>query len=96
MLDPLFRWVPPSPSICYLGCHVGLELSAEQQIAPLLEYQKEAGVLEYGPPLSSPAGCGGQPGVVGHDVVYHILLDLLEVLHQSGAALDQELLVVWW
>ena len=34
--DPLFQWIPPGTSVRYLGCHVGLELSAEQQIAPLL------------------------------------------------------------
>ena len=34
--DPLFRWIPPGTSVRYLGCHVGLELTAEQQIAPLL------------------------------------------------------------
>ena len=29
MPDPLFRWVPPGSAVRYLGCHVGLELSAE-------------------------------------------------------------------
>ena len=32
----MFQWIPPGTSVRYLGCHVGLELSAEQQIAPLL------------------------------------------------------------
>ena len=34
--DPLFQWILPGTCVRYLGCHVGLELSAEQQIAPLL------------------------------------------------------------
>ena len=34
--DVLFRWVPAGTSVRYLGCQVGLELTAEQQIAPLL------------------------------------------------------------
>ena len=28
--DPLFRWIPPGTSVRYLGCHVGLELTAKQ------------------------------------------------------------------
>lgn len=35
-LDALFCWVPAGTSICYLGYQIGLDLIAEQQIAPLL------------------------------------------------------------
>ena len=31
-----FQWVPPGRAVRYLGCQVGLDLTAEQQIAPLL------------------------------------------------------------
>ena len=61
--DPLFWWVLPGTSICYLGCHVGLSLGVVGRAvdcASPLEYQEEACVLEYGPPLSSWADCGGQ------------------------------------
>ena len=34
--DAQFRWVPAGIPIRYLGCQVGLDLTAEQQIAPLL------------------------------------------------------------
>eukprot|EP00250_Pteridium_aquilinum_P015467 c22598_g1_i1 orf=254-919(-) len=34
--DPGFRWIPPGTAVRYLGCQVGLDLSPEQQIAPLL------------------------------------------------------------
>ena len=33
---PGFRWIPPGTAVRYLGCQVGLDLSPEQQIAPLL------------------------------------------------------------
>ena len=31
-----FQWIPPGRAVRYLGCQVGLDLTAEQQIAPLL------------------------------------------------------------
>ena len=31
-----FQWIPPGRAVRYLGCEVGLDLTAEQQIAPLL------------------------------------------------------------
>ena len=34
--DPSFRWVPSGTAVRYLGCQVGLDLSMEQQVAPLL------------------------------------------------------------
>jgi hypothetical protein len=34
--DPNFRWIPKGTAIRYLGCQIGVELSAEQQLAPLL------------------------------------------------------------
>ena len=34
--DPSFRWIPEGTPMRYLGCQIGLELTAEQQIAPLL------------------------------------------------------------
>lgn len=34
--DALFRWVHAGTPVRYLGCQVGLDLTAEQQIAPLL------------------------------------------------------------
>ena len=34
--DPSFRWIPEGTPVRYLGCQIGLELTAEQQIAPLL------------------------------------------------------------
>ena len=36
MPDPRFRSIPPGTAVRYLGCQVGLDLSPEQQIAPLL------------------------------------------------------------
>ena len=33
---PSFRWIPEGTPVRYLGCQIGLELTAEQQIAPLL------------------------------------------------------------
>ena len=32
----MLRWVPAGTSVRYLGYHIGLDLSAEQQVAPLL------------------------------------------------------------
>ena len=34
--DPLFHWIPKDTPVRYLGCQIGLELTAEQQIAPFL------------------------------------------------------------
>ena len=34
--DSSFRWIPEGMPVRYLGCQIGLELMAEQQIAPLL------------------------------------------------------------
>lgn len=34
--DTLFRWVPTGIPVRYLGCQVGLDLTAEQQVPPLL------------------------------------------------------------
>ena len=35
-LDPYFRWISKGTTIRYLGCQVGLEVSSDGQIAPLL------------------------------------------------------------
>ena len=34
--SPQFQWVPAGTPVRYLGCQIGIDLSAEQQIAPLL------------------------------------------------------------
>ena len=34
--DPGFRWIPKGTPVRYLGCQIGIDLSPEQQIAPLL------------------------------------------------------------
>ena len=34
--SPQFRWIPSGTPVRYLGCQIGIDLTAEQQIAPLL------------------------------------------------------------
>jgi hypothetical protein len=34
--DPNFQWIPKGTAIRYLGCQIGVELFAKQQLAPLL------------------------------------------------------------
>mgnify|MGYP000158494050 FL=1 len=34
--DPGFRWIPKGTSVRYLGCQVGMEITPESQISPLL------------------------------------------------------------
>ena len=96
--DPLFRWIPPGTSVRYLGCHVGLELAAEQQIAPLLLSIRRKLVFWSTARLSL-AGRVVVANQVLLATMWYITscwnLDLLQFLHQSGLEADSELPMVW-
>ncbi|MCO5562333.1 hypothetical protein L7F22_015959 [Adiantum nelumboides] len=61
-LQQRFRWIPPGTPVCYLGCQVGLDLSPEQQIPPLLLsiHSEEAASLELDTAVNGKQGCSGQ------------------------------------
>lgn len=80
---------PPSgTAVRYLGCHVGLDLTAEQQIVSLLLSIRRKLLFWSSASLSCRTGGSGQSSVVGYYVVQYFMMDILRLMHQPGSTVD--------